>query len=81
MLYNKTKVNGAFMPFLMGCTQPETIREQSELHNPTYNPFTQLSILDLRQVGTYSLKQHSTKSGKGTVTDRKNEIDDQKTVR
>lgn len=82
MLYNQTKVtNGAVMPLLMGCTKPQPILA-ADAERRIYDPTTQSVMYDMRIVGTYSLKVHSTNLGsRGSVQDRKNEIDDQKNVK
>lgn len=82
MLYNQTKTNaGAVMPLLMGCTMPSAI-ESAEPDAPRiYDPIAQTVNMDMRIVGTYSLKQRTTKVGFANQTDRKNEIDDQKNVK
>lgn len=71
------------MPLLMGCTAPSPIETEDIEHKIIYDPMTQKVVMDMREVGTYSLKVRSTaKRGTGsTTTDRKNEIDDRKYVK
>ena len=78
MQYNNTKTAaGQVMPLLMGCTMPSPI-EMEEV-----DPVSQKVVMDMSVVGTKSLKQTVTSTGKmGTIkhTDQKNEIDDRKSV-
>jgi len=72
------------MPLLMGFTQPQPI-EEAENVSVTYDPVCQI-VYDMRTIGTKSLKTSQTayKSPTGAnchKTDRKNEIDDSKTVK
>ena len=79
MLYNQTNQwNGIPMPLLMGYTQPGKIREAENEEPAIYDPVSQ-TVFEMRLVGTKSLKSHST--GKGGVSDKKNEIDDSKIVK
>lgn len=84
MHYNQTKTAaGQVMPLLMGCTIPTPIETEVEEHKVIYDPMTQKVVMDMRVVGTKSLKQTVTSTGKmGTIkhTDKKNEIDDSKSV-
>lgn len=84
MLYNQTKTAaGQVMPLLMGCTSPTPIEAEEVEHKVIYDPMTQKVVMDMRVVGTKSLKQTVTSTGKmGTIkhTDKKNEIDDSKSV-
>lgn len=86
MLYNSTKTSvGTVMPLLMGCTKPSRIVAAEDEDKVIYDPMSQTSVMDMRTVGTYSLKTATTKkkTGVGTVAnvpDRKNQIDDQKNV-
>lgn len=84
MLYNQTKTAaGQVMPLLMGCTPPTPIEAEEVEHKVIYDPITQKVVMDMRVVGTRSLKQAVTSTGKmGTIkhTDKKNEIDDSKSV-
>jgi len=67
------------MPLLMGFTQPQSI-EEAENVSVTYDPVFQI-VYDMRTIGTRCLKTSNTKVGKsGSKTDRKNEIDDSKSV-
>lgn len=69
------------MPLLMGCTKPQPIETLEHDERGIYDPIAQVVQIDMRAVGTYSLKSHGTKVGKSTQTDKKNEIDDQKIVK
>ena len=83
-MYNQVNQStGACMPLLMGYTQPEKIQEIENEEAVVYDHKTQIAVVNpfvMRIVGTKSLKTSSTKKGKGTVTDKTNEIDDQKSV-
>ena len=83
--YSQTKVNGVAMPFIMGCTKPSTIEAMEGDEKVIYDPMTQSTILDMRTIGTRSLKITSTRKKKGksfvTPQDKKNEIDDSKSVK
>jgi hypothetical protein len=87
MNYNtKRTAAGQVMPLLMGCTMPQAIEAEPMEEKIIYDPVTQKVVMDLRILGTRCLKVHSTtkKNNFGTnVThqDKKNEIDDQKSVR
>lgn len=82
MLYNQTRTScGTVMPLLMGCTKPQPIETIEHEETIIYDPIMQIIPIDMRVVGTYSLKNFNTKHGYGTKTDRKNEIDDQKNVK
>lgn len=91
MMYSNKKTQaGQFMPLLMGCTAPSPIEVEEMEHKIIYDPVTQRVVMDMRIVGTKSLKSIGTKvqkiiNGKKTgfmqtVGDRKNEIDDSKNV-
>lgn len=70
------------MPLLMNFTMATPIEEEVELHNIVYDELSQ-TVYDMRTVGTKCLKSHTTKKA-GTsrvTTDRKNEIDDTKSVK
>ena len=87
MLYNQTRTScGTVMPLLMGCTKPRPIEVLQQEEPIIYDPIMQIIPIDLRIVGTYSLKSSTTKyrntsGGTGIKTDRKNEIDDSKNVK
>ena len=89
MIYSQTRTQaGTVMPLLMGCTRPSPIETMSDEGKIIYDPMTQMSEMNMRVVGTYSLKTHTTHvggNGKGYAgrnqVDRKNEIDDQKNVK
>lgn len=83
MQYNNTKTNaGQIMPLLMGCTIPTPIEAEEVEHKVIYDPISQTVVMDMRVVGTKSLKTHITHNPKthGNTGDQKNEIDDQKQV-
>ena len=69
-------------PILMGMTKPSPIQEAEE-ETVMYDEFRQI-VYDARTVGTKCLKSHFTLA-KGCVgtghSDKKNEIDDSKTVK
>lgn len=65
------------LPLLVGCTKPQPIETLEYDERVMYDPVTQIVPMDMRTVGTYSLRIRAT----GTRTDRKNEIDDQKIVK
>ncbi|OUN58186.1 hypothetical protein [Alistipes sp. An66] len=87
MIYNQTRTScGTVMPLLMGCTKPQPIEVLQQEEPIIYDPIMQIIPIEMRIVGTYSLKSFSTKyrntsGGTGSKTDRKNEIDDQKSVK
>lgn len=72
---------GDVMPLIMAFTRPTSIIEESDKEVVLYDPITQKTVMDMRTVGTYSLKVSSTKKRSGTETDRKNAIDDSKWVK
>lgn len=81
--YNNTQINGTPMPLLMGFTPATRIMEAGNDPRPIYDPISQIIEMDLRIIGTRSLKISSTRvspSTPNTKTDSKNEIDDQKIV-
>lgn len=83
MNYNSQKTSaGQVMPLLMGCTAPTPIEVETVEHKVIYDPTTQKVVMDMRVVGTKSLKTHITHNPKtnGNTGDQKNEIDDQKQV-
>lgn len=49
------------MPLLMACTKPSRILEEEEEKTMIYDPVTQKVELDMRTVGTRSLKTHATR--------------------
>lgn len=65
------------LPLLVGCTKPQPIETLEHDERVMYDPVTQIVPMDMRIVGTYSLKTHSV----GGKFVRKNEIDDQKNVK
>ena len=86
MKYNQTKTAaGQVMPLLMGCTMPSLIETETTEHNVIYDPVSQKAVMDMRVMGTKSLRNSSTgytttTGHRSTKTDRKNEIDDSKVV-
>ena len=83
MTYNcKKTAAGQVMPLLMGCTIPSPIETETEVHSVIYDPLSQKVVMDMRIVGTKSLKTRITHNPKtnGNTGDQKNEIDDQKQV-
>ena len=71
---------GNVMPLLMGFTPSTKIQEETNPVSFIYNDGQQIVMYDMRIIGTRSLKTSWTKNGVSKVTDRKNEIDDQKYV-
>ena len=70
------------MPLLMGFTPKTRIQEGEVNERFIYNDIMQITEYDMRTVGTKSLKSTSTKKSAGSwQTDKKNEIDDSKTVK
>ena len=92
MKYSNIKTSaGQVMPLLMGCTRPTSIETEEIEHKIIYDPITQKVVMDLRVLGTRSLKVSTThkpniinnKRVPGSfhnVADKKNEIDDSKIV-
>jgi len=83
-MYNQVLERGACMPLLMGYSQPEKIEEIDE--PIVYDQVRQIAIIHpfvMRTAGTYSLKTvfGTKKVGNTKVSDQKNAIDDQKTVK
>jgi hypothetical protein len=79
MNYNtKRTAAGQVMPLLMGCTMPQAIEAEPMEEKIIYDPMTQKVVMDLRYIGTKSLKTCATKKKNYSSLDRKNEIDDQK---
>ena len=86
MIYNQTRVNGAPMPLLMGCTKPSAIQDENNVPSMMYDPISQIVEIDCRILGTKSLKTthfvaKNSSGGRVSKTDKKNEIDDQKSVK
>ena len=82
--YSQTKVNGNAMPFIMGCTRPSPIEAMEDDEKVIYDPMTQSTIVNMRTVGTKSIKSEFTGYSKGSscgTMDRKNYIDDSKSVK
>lgn len=80
--YPQIKSGSNVMPFIMGCTKPSQIEALEENEKVFYDPERQTAMINLRVVGTRSLKTFHTKIKQGLgKTDKKNEIDDSKSVR
>lgn len=79
---NTNSKKSAVLPMLMQCTEPSKIKE-GDNNAFIYDPFRQIVEMDMRIVGTRSLKSSMTKigNGPGAKMDQKNEIDDQKLIR
>ncbi|MDD2577660.1 MAG: hypothetical protein PHO86_06130 [Bacilli bacterium] len=74
------------MPLLMNYTPSTKIEECNAFMQLTYDDLKQIIPLDMRIVGTKSLKTSFTRKknsagGVYTASDKKNEIDDQKNVK
>lgn len=74
------------LPLLMGCTKPQPIETLEHEEHIIYDPVMQITQIDMRTVGTYSLKVAGTRykntaGGYSSKTDKKNEIDDSKSVK
>lgn len=65
------------LPLLVGCTKPQPIETLEYDERVMYDPVTQIVPMDMRVVGTYSLRTRCV----GGKFVRKNEIDDQKNVK
>ena len=87
MIYNQTRMNGVPMPLLMGCTKPSAIETVENETRVLYDPVSQtVMVIDCRTVGTKSLRCSTTAfknnlGQKTSKTDKKNELDDQNSVR
>ena len=68
-------------PLLMNFTPSTKIQEETENHTPLYDEKRQISYEMVRTIGTKCLKTHTTKKPKSAVLDKKNDIDDSKTVK
>lgn len=84
--YSQAKINGNAMPFIMGCARPSPIEAMEDEEKVIYDPMTQSTVLNMRVVGTRSLRSSLTNKktalgGHKLVTDKKNEIDDSKSVK
>jgi hypothetical protein len=73
------------IPLLFAFAKPQEIQEcKTDMILPSYNPYTQTIEIDCRVVGTRSLRTHSTKvpgTKSSTRVDKKNDIDDSKSVK
>lgn len=83
---NQPTTSGHQRPLLMGFSRPTPIEIEDTPSFLIYDPITQQSQMDMRIVGTYCLKNHTTSKrnaagGYNHVSDKKNEIDDQKYVK
>lgn len=80
------RMTAPVMPLLMACTEPSPIAACDDEQPAVYDPLSQTVPIDLRIVGTKSLKRTMTKykpAGSCVMSakpDQKNEIDDQKYV-
>lgn len=74
-LNNSTRI----MPLMMNFTMPTPIVEDDPV-SIRYNDVDQITI-EMRIVGTRSLRSHVTRRGHGSTSDKKNEIDDSKSVK
>ena len=78
-MYNQvSQSTGACMPLIMGYTQPEKIQEAENDEPVVYDQKKQTVVIILKLVGTKCLRMSTTKVGKGSKVDKKNEIDDMK---
>ncbi|GHV66138.1 hypothetical protein FACS1894199_08940 [Bacteroidia bacterium] len=79
---NKVKVSTEnVMPLLMNYTRKTKIEKVNMLPKFKYNAVGQFLEIDMRIVGTTSLKSSTTSTSRGVnLVDKKNEIDDQKNV-
>lgn len=81
-MYNAQRnESGNFLPLMMGFIMPSPI-EKNETGNVTmYDPISQTTEMDMRIVGTYSLKSKATITPQHLCKpDQSNSIDDQKQV-
>lgn len=69
------------MPLLMGFTPKTRIQEGEVNERFIYNDIMQITEYDMRTVGTKSLKTSWTNKNGHGKSDKKNEIDDSKTVK
>ena len=71
------------LPFILAMTEPSVIKEGTEKTHYIYDPIKDMIQIDMRSVGTKCLKVSTTykKNGNFGGPDRKNEIDDSKTVK
>lgn len=83
--YSQSGANGNVMPFIMGSTKPTPIEAMDCDEKIIYDPITQSTIVNMRIVGTRSLKcsttMKKTRTSTKAVSDKKNEIDDSKNVK
>lgn len=77
--YTYSNSGNQVLPLMMNFTRPTPISEY-DIEPLTYNDQTQVSY-EMRIVGTRSLKHSSTHVRGGYKSDKKNEIDDSKSVR
>jgi len=78
--YNTHNYNSV-MPLLMNYTPNTRIEECDASQQMGYNYWEQIISIEMRTLGTKSLKFSNTKQGTRNVSDKKNEIDDQKHVK
>ena len=81
-MYNAQRnESGNYLPLMMGFIMPSPI-EINEIENVTiYDPESQTTTIDMRFIGTFSLRLKPTyKPGRGCMSDNTNSIDDTKSV-
>lgn len=78
----QTNLNNStnMLPLMMNYTIPSHIEEDTDPISVRYDDINQVTI-EMRIVGTRSLRSHTTRKKLCHTTDRKNEIDDTKSVR
>ena len=83
----RQNAGGSVMPLLMNYTPATRIEEMDEV-KISYNDILQITEIEVRTVGTRSLKISTTRKMVGhpvkkptSVADKKNEIDDSKNVK
>jgi len=69
------------MPLLMNFTPATPIEEDNEMYNVVYDEKSQI-VYNMRVIGTKCLRSHASKvKGGWGPADKKNEIDDSKSVK
>ena len=76
----RQNAGSSVMPLLMNYTPATRIEEMDEV-KISYNDLLQITEVEARVIGTKCLRSSSTRKKNGSFTDRRNEIDDQKTVK
>lgn len=69
------------LPFILAMTEPSVIKEGTEKTHYIYDPIKDIIQIDMRVIGTKSLKSCSTKTSVGYKSDSKNDLDDSKSVK